>query len=177
PAKTKDTTQSCTGPVHLDAYTISCGASDPAYYFMHYKRTADKSSWVHDALLNAGNVTPIQQQAPMNDKAIHSTPMRSSQVPSSDRISTQNMTGHTPSKQWASTYPPILPDPDDPVAVAKYALTYMTSIWHHAGTSPMGTVVDESFNILGLDRISIIDAGVLNQMSRMNPTATMLMLG
>ncbi|KAF8820035.1 hypothetical protein IE077_003657 [Cardiosporidium cionae] len=79
--------------------------------------------------------------------------------------------------QWAATFPPTLPDPDDPLAVARFVLTYMSSIWHHAGTAAMGDVVDKQFRIKGINNLSIVDASILNQITRMNPTATLLMLG
>ncbi|PHJ22813.1 gmc oxidoreductase [Cystoisospora suis] len=81
------------------------------------------------------------------------------------------------SAQSAATYPPILPRPDDPEAVAAFAVTYMTSIWHFAGTAAMGLVVDEEFRVKGIKGLSIADASVLNQMTRLNPTATLLTLG
>nr|CEL72185.1 TPA: mandelonitrile lyase, putative [Toxoplasma gondii VEG] len=79
--------------------------------------------------------------------------------------------------QWAASYPPLLPNPRDAKAVAKYALSYMSSIWHHANTVPMGKIVDKNFDLIGAKRLSVIDSSVLNELPRMNPTATMLMLG
>nr|CEL64897.1 TPA: mandelonitrile lyase, putative [Neospora caninum Liverpool] len=79
--------------------------------------------------------------------------------------------------QWAATYPPLLPNAQDPKAVAKYALSYMSSIWHHANTVPMGKIVDKNFDLIGARRLSVIDSSVLNELPRMNPTATMMMMG
>ncbi|CBZ52142.1 putative GMC oxidoreductase [Neospora caninum Liverpool] len=67
--------------------------------------------------------------------------------------------------------------PDDPKEIAEYVLTYMSSIWHHAGTAEMGTVVDDLFRVKGLDGLSIVDASVLPQITRGNPTATLLLMG
>eukprot|EP00922_Rhytidocystis_sp_ex-Travisia-forbesii_P072878 GHVS01108653.1.p1 GENE.GHVS01108653.1~~GHVS01108653.1.p1 ORF type:complete len:1038 (-),score=151.37 GHVS01108653.1:3028-6141(-) len=80
-------------------------------------------------------------------------------------------------KQWVASYPPTLPDPENPADVAKYVLSYMTSIWHFTGSAPMGEVVDADFAFKGIKGLSIIDASVLNQVTRMNPTATLMMLG
>ncbi|CBZ50292.1 hypothetical protein NCLIV_007660 [Neospora caninum Liverpool] len=68
-------------------------------------------------------------------------------------------------------------DAQDPKAVAKYALSYMSSIWHHANTVPMGKIVDKNFDLIGARRLSVIDSSVLNELPRMNPTATMMMMG
>ncbi|PHJ20562.1 gmc oxidoreductase [Cystoisospora suis] len=81
------------------------------------------------------------------------------------------------SDQWVASYPPILPSPEDPVQLAEYVLTYMTSIWHHGGTAAMGTVVDDLFRVKGIDGLSIVDASILPQIPRMNPTATLIMMG
>ncbi|KEP64942.1 UNVERIFIED_CONTAM: GMC oxidoreductase [Hammondia hammondi] len=81
------------------------------------------------------------------------------------------------SEQWAATFPPLLPSPDDPKHIAEYVLTYMSSIWHHAGTAEMGVVVDNLFRMRGVDGLSIVDASVLPQISRGNPTATLLTIG
>ncbi|PFH31192.1 hypothetical protein BESB_030660 [Besnoitia besnoiti] len=80
-------------------------------------------------------------------------------------------------EQWAATFPPLLPRPQDPKAVAKYALTYMSSIWHHANTVPMGKAVDNNFDLIGARRLSVIDSSVLNELPRMNPSATVMLLG
>ncbi|PHJ25727.1 mandelonitrile lyase [Cystoisospora suis] len=82
-----------------------------------------------------------------------------------------------PGVQWVASYPPVLPNPHVPKDVAKYALTYMSSIWHHANTVPMGKLVDQNFDLKGALRLSVIDSSVLNELPRMNPTATLMMLG
>eukprot|EP00922_Rhytidocystis_sp_ex-Travisia-forbesii_P049389 GHVS01073525.1.p1 GENE.GHVS01073525.1~~GHVS01073525.1.p1 ORF type:complete len:919 (-),score=149.88 GHVS01073525.1:2065-4821(-) len=80
-------------------------------------------------------------------------------------------------KQWVASYPPTLPDPDEPADVAKYVLSYMTSIWHFTGSAAIGDVVNTDFSVKGIKGLGIIDASVLNQVTRMNPTATLMMLG
>nr|CEL73256.1 TPA: GMC oxidoreductase, putative [Toxoplasma gondii VEG] len=67
--------------------------------------------------------------------------------------------------------------PDDPTHIAEYVLTYMSSIWHHAGTAEMGAVVDNLFRMRGVVGLSVVDASVLPQISRGNPTATLLTIG
>ncbi|PHJ25731.1 oxidoreductase [Cystoisospora suis] len=79
--------------------------------------------------------------------------------------------------QWAATYPPRLPNPYKPKEVAKYALSYMSSVWHHCNTAPMGEVVNSDFEVIGTKGLSIIDGSVMNQLTRLNPLATLLMFG
>ncbi|PFH31199.1 hypothetical protein BESB_030730 [Besnoitia besnoiti] len=83
----------------------------------------------------------------------------------------------TPNKQWAATYPPRLPNPYKPKELAKYALTYMSSVWHHCNTTPMGEVVNTDFEVIGTRGLSVIDASVMNQLTRLNPLATLIMFG
>ncbi|PFH32923.1 GMC oxidoreductase [Besnoitia besnoiti] len=97
-------------------------------------------------------------------------------IPASSRSFQQKETLQA-SQQWVASYPPILPSPDDPQQMAEYVLTFMSSIWHHAGTAAMGTVVDDFFRVKGLDGLSVVDASVLPQITRGNPTATLLMMG
>ncbi|EPT31830.1 hypothetical protein TGME49_253150 [Toxoplasma gondii ME49] len=80
-------------------------------------------------------------------------------------------------KQWAATFPPRLPNPYKPKEVAKYALTYMSSVWHHSNTVPMGEVVNTDFEVIGTQGLSVIDASVMNQLTRLNPLATLIMFG
>ncbi|CDI74588.1 hypothetical protein EPH_0002920 [Eimeria praecox] len=81
------------------------------------------------------------------------------------------------SQQWAATYPPRLPSSQNPKALAKFALSYMTSIGHTYGSAPMGKVVDDKFQVMGLNGLSIVDASVLPQLTRMNPVYTIMALG
>lgn len=80
-------------------------------------------------------------------------------------------------KQWAATYPPKLPSVKNPKALAKFALSYMTSIGHTYGSAPMGKVVDDKFQVMGVKGLSIVDASVLPQLTRMNPAYTVMALG
>ncbi|KAL8444653.1 hypothetical protein Emed_006129 [Eimeria media] len=82
-----------------------------------------------------------------------------------------------PRTQWAATYPPTLPSVRNPKAVAKFALTYMTSIGHTYGSAPMGKVVDNKFQVMGVNGLSIVDASVLPQLTRMNPVYTIMAMG
>lgn len=65
----------------------------------------------------------------------------------------------------------------NPKALAKFALTYMTSIGHTYGSAPMGRVVDDKFQVKGVNGLSIVDASVLPQLTRMNPVFTIMALG
>ncbi|KAL8440337.1 hypothetical protein Efla_000225 [Eimeria flavescens] len=90
---------------------------------------------------------------------------------------TSEVVSGMPRPQWAATYPPRLPSVRNPKAVAKFALTYMTSIGHTFGSAPMGKVVDEKFQVMGVNGLSIVDASVLPQLTRMNPVYTIMALG
>lgn len=65
----------------------------------------------------------------------------------------------------------------NPKALAKFALSYMTSIGHTYGSAPMGKVVDDKFQVMGVNGLSIVDASVLPQLTRMNPVYTIMALG
>lgn len=65
----------------------------------------------------------------------------------------------------------------NPKALAKFALSYMTSIGHTYGSAPMGRVVDDKFQVMGVNGLSIVDASVLPQLTRMNPVYTVMALG
>ncbi|XP_026193227.1 uncharacterized protein LOC34623624 [Cyclospora cayetanensis] len=80
-------------------------------------------------------------------------------------------------KQWAATFPPKLPSSHNPKALAKFALSYMTSIGHTYGSAPMGKVVDDKFQVMGVNGLSIVDGSVLPQLTRMNPVYTIMALG
>lgn len=41
----------------------------------------------------------------------------------------------------------------------------------------MGLVVDPNFKVVGFSNLHIVDASVLNRVSRMNPTTTLMALG
>eukprot|EP01068_Selenidium_serpulae_P012608 Selendium_serpulae@DN5853_c3_g1_i1.p1 len=76
-----------------------------------------------------------------------------------------------------ASYPPTLPDPDDHEGCVNYAKSWMTSIWHWVASCNMGDVVDTQFRVRGVTGLSVVDASVLPQVTRMNPTATLLALG
>lgn len=71
----------------------------------------------------------------------------------------------------------LVTDPYKPKEVAKYALSYMSSVWHHCNTAPVGEVVNSDFEVIGTKGLSIIDGSVMNQLTRLNPLATLLMFG
>ncbi|PFH32827.1 GMC oxidoreductase [Besnoitia besnoiti] len=147
------------GPIHSDLYSTTCSAHDiftkrygSACEPLHGVPTAQSEysegfASWEESLLDAGIQEFFRETMP------------------------------TGSSQRAATFPPILPRVDDPEALAAFAVTYMTSIWHFAGTAAVGHVVDHDFQVKGIRGLSIADASILNQMTRLNPTATLLTLG
>eukprot|EP01053_Blabericola_migrator_P003750 Blabericola_migrator_1__3749@NODE_2123_length_3237_cov_672_250789_g427_i1_p1_GENE_NODE_2123_length_3237_cov_672_250789_g427_i1NODE_2123_length_3237_cov_672_250789_g427_i1_p1_ORF_typecomplete_len719_score98_74GMC_oxred_N/PF00732_19/5_5e20GMC_oxred_N/PF00732_19/1_5e08GMC_oxred_C/PF05199_13/5_7e24FAD_binding_3/PF01494_19/0_00019GIDA/PF01134_22/4_5e05DAO/PF01266_24/0_00017DAO/PF01266_24/2_3e03FAD_binding_2/PF00890_24/0_00026FAD_binding_2/PF00890_24/1_4e03Pyr_redox/PF00070_27/0_0013Pyr_redox/PF00070_ len=73
-----------------------------------------------------------------------------------------------------ASFPQLWPDPDDAEAVAHFAKRYFTSMWHFLGTMQLGRVVDENFDVYGVSRLSVMDAGILPVMPRMNPSAAVM---
>lgn len=65
----------------------------------------------------------------------------------------------------------------NPKALAKFALSYMTSIGHTYGSAPMGKVVDDKFQVMGVNGLSIVDASILPQLTRLNPAFTVMAIG
>lgn len=95
-----------------------------------------------------------------------------------------NLFGSTnphPRRYWVSqryaTYPPSIPEPTDADGLKMFAKTFMTSIWHWVGSAQMGVVVDADFKVKGFENLRIVDASVLNQVTRMNPFFTLTSLG
>lgn len=73
---------------------------------------------------------------------------------------------------------PVLPiDPNDEVKLANWVRMYMTSLWHWVGSAALGVVVNNEFVVEGFENLMIVDASVLTNMTRMNPTATIMSLG
>ena len=78
--------------------------------------------------------------------------------------------------QTLSTWPPSIPDPTNEEEIEKYLKNTFQSIWHSSGTARLGDVVDGEFNLIGVKNLSIIDTSILPQMTRMNPTFTVMVL-
>ncbi|KAF4643208.1 GMC oxidoreductase [Toxoplasma gondii] len=148
------------GPIHSDVYTTTCSAHD--IFTKRYGSSACSSSPDASTAQAESPESFISWQAGLAEAGIQQ--FFGERLPPG-------------SGQWAATYPPVLPQVDDPEAVAAFAVTYMTSIWHLAGTAAVGHVVDHEFRVMGTKNLSIADASVLNQMTRLNPTATLLTLG
>ncbi|CEM37164.1 unnamed protein product [Vitrella brassicaformis CCMP3155] len=58
-----------------------------------------------------------------------------------------------------------------------YIKAHGSSIWHWAGSAAMGTVTSSDFRVKGIENLSICDSSVFPQVPRMNPQATVMMLG
>lgn len=84
---------------------------------------------------------------------------------------------HGPLCQKYATFPPVLPDGADEKKLRDFARTWMTSVWHWAGSAAMGRVVDPLFKVFGFENLHIVDASVLNQLTRMNPSVTVAAMG
>jgi len=170
----------CEKPTHFRMYSKTCPQSDICCYLFnseqcyHEAPKQDINDTVSDIGLPIGFLEKLYG---MNNEGSELFKNEESLVHAL-KFGFKNHTSFKRSKkQWAATFPPTLPDPDNVIDVAKYALTYMSSIWHHTGTAPMGEVVDHNFRVMGVKGLSIVDASVLNQVTRMNPTASLLMLG
>ncbi|KYK68766.1 GMC oxidoreductase [Toxoplasma gondii TgCatPRC2] len=142
----------------------SCSFKDP-YHF--YSGFCDNNSE------RGAKVEPSQKQghdgapslSPMDDPEAFGRFWSNKFRPGSDR------------DQWLAAYPPILPRTDHPEEVAKFVFAFMTTLWHLHGTSKMGEVVDQNFNVIGVKGLSIADASAIDKSPRMNPTATLIMMG
>ncbi|CEM31533.1 unnamed protein product [Vitrella brassicaformis CCMP3155] len=73
--------------------------------------------------------------------------------------------------------PPLPADLWDAEELGKFVKSAGTGVWHWVGSAAMGTVVDSDFRVYGIDSLSICDASVLPQVTRLNVQATVLMLG
>ncbi|CEL93819.1 unnamed protein product [Vitrella brassicaformis CCMP3155] len=73
--------------------------------------------------------------------------------------------------------PPLPRDATDVRQLEEFVKGHGTGIWHWVGSASMGTVVDSEFRVKGIDSLSICDASVLPQVTRMNVQACILMLG
>uniref|UniRef100_A0A0G4H8F0 Glucose-methanol-choline oxidoreductase N-terminal domain-containing protein n=1 Tax=Chromera velia CCMP2878 TaxID=1169474 RepID=A0A0G4H8F0_9ALVE len=64
---------------------------------------------------------------------------------------------------------------DDDEKTLNFVASYATSIWHFAGTARMGgdndieAVVNNNFSFKGVDKLAVVDASLLAQLTRMNP--------
>ncbi|EZG61410.1 putative GMC oxidoreductase [Gregarina niphandrodes] len=79
--------------------------------------------------------------------------------------------------QTLATFPAQLPDPDDLPALMSYIRDMKQSMWHLAGTAQLGKVVDDRFRVKHVANLAVVDASTLPQMSRFNPTQTVMALG
>ncbi|CEM30248.1 unnamed protein product [Vitrella brassicaformis CCMP3155] len=92
--------------------------------------------------------------------------------------STDNSTG--PQQRELLPLPdplPIVPRGDCAEGIRKYVESHGTSIWHHVGSTSIGTVVDAAFKLIGIEQLYIVDAGCIPQVGRMNPASTVMAMG
>eukprot|EP00386_Alphamonas_edax_P007634 GDKI01025418.1.p1 GENE.GDKI01025418.1~~GDKI01025418.1.p1 ORF type:complete len:541 (+),score=157.39 GDKI01025418.1:1-1623(+) len=90
---------------------------------------------------------------------------------------------NTPHREFA-TFPirPRVSEQNDKDLLS-FVLRHMTSMWHIAGSVKMGAegddtaVVDNNFRVKGVDNLSVIDASVFPQLTRLNPAISVMMLG
>jgi len=96
-----------------------------------------------------------------------------------DNIDGQSIIGGGGVSGYPATFPPRIPDIYDNNEIENYVKNYMTSIWHWSSSISMGKdgFVDNDFKLKGFKNLNIIDASVLPQITRMNPFATIAMLG
>ncbi|KAH7648600.1 hypothetical protein FG379_002070 [Cryptosporidium bovis] len=77
-----------------------------------------------------------------------------------------------------ATFPPILPDISDKEAVLNLANKVGTSIWHWAGSAPLGELVEnDTFILSGTTNLGVVDASLLKILPRINPVLTIMSLG
>ncbi|KAH8740904.1 hypothetical protein FG386_002450 [Cryptosporidium ryanae] len=77
-----------------------------------------------------------------------------------------------------ATFPPALPDISDKEAVLNLAFKVGTSIWHWAGSAPLGELVENDiFTLSGTSNLGVVDASLLKIIPRINPVFTIMSLG
>ena len=58
-----------------------------------------------------------------------------------------------------------------------FCLQTMTTLWHYHGGCQVGTVVNENYQVLGIDSLRVIDGLTFSVSPGTNPQATVMMLG
>ncbi|EZG56679.1 putative GMC oxidoreductase [Gregarina niphandrodes] len=76
-----------------------------------------------------------------------------------------------------ASFPAVLPNPYDADDVAAFVQRASTSMWHWYGSARIGRVVDSNFAVAGTRRLSIVDAGVISRLPKMNPQVGVMTLG
>jgi len=82
-----------------------------------------------------------------------------------------------PLKSWLKREiapgPSVTSDED----LSEYGRRAAHTVYHPAGTCAIGSVVDPSLRVLGLDGLRVVDASVFPTMTTVNPMVTVLMIG
>ncbi|OII71619.1 hypothetical protein cand_033320 [Cryptosporidium andersoni] len=77
-----------------------------------------------------------------------------------------------------ATFPPLLPNLDDPQKILSFAQKIGTSLWHWAGAAPLGEIVEnDSFILSGTKNLGIVDASLLKILPRTNPMILIMAIG
>ena len=73
---------------------------------------------------------------------------------------------------------PQLPaNTSDNEAMEAFCLQTMTTLWHYHGGCQVGTVVNENYQVLGIDSLLVIDGSTFSVSPGTNPQAAVMMLG
>ncbi|KAI9758931.1 MAG: hypothetical protein M4579_002742 [Chaenotheca gracillima] len=82
-----------------------------------------------------------------------------------------------PFKSWLKREVAPGPSVQSDEALSEYGRKVAHTVYHPAGTTRMGDVVDPDLRIKGLNRVRIADAGVFPVMPSINPMLTVLAIG
>ncbi len=82
-----------------------------------------------------------------------------------------------PLKSWLKREIAPGPTVTSDEALSEYGRRAAHTVYHPAGTCAIGTVVDPSLRVLGLDGLRVVDASVFPTMPTVNPMVTVLMIG
>lgn len=85
--------------------------------------------------------------------------------------------GSTSSPQFRFIGPPLPNNTDDDAAVSQFVNQTLNTMWHFHGGSHVGSVVNQQYQVIGVDRLSIVDGSTFEDAPGTNPQATTLMLG
>ncbi|KAI9805483.1 MAG: hypothetical protein M1825_000734 [Sarcosagium campestre] len=82
-----------------------------------------------------------------------------------------------PFRSWLKREVAPGPDVQSDEALSDYGRRVAHTVYHPAGTTRMGDVVDAKLRVNGLRRVRIADAGVFPEMPSINPMLTVLAIG
>jgi choline dehydrogenase-like flavoprotein len=76
-----------------------------------------------------------------------------------------------------ATIEEVMKTTSDPMEVGKAMQDEIFAAHHFTGTACFGNVIDKTFKVIGTNGLYVADASVLPNQSRMNPMATIMMIG